>query len=329
MYWMFSWWVGCGPPSYSEQLEAFRTAMAPAVEQYRGLSTASLPAGAQSLVAGRKVLVLEDGAPRYVSDYVDGRDQPPPGFAVTADEVGVVVLAKRTRNPEPLYTYTDGTHGFSARYELVAVAVPENVVVARWTGAATPPLQKLDLGGPRRDEESYYTDYDDDVARLLAGTDPGRSTYQDEDDAFRAGVAAVVDRVGALDVSALPDGSVADAAGRAALVVEGKSARDPKYGERGNPAFATDAAGTGLVVWLRRTPDTTPSTVYDDGVPGYGSTYEIVALLWPEERVVARLTRRVEPPPSVMATRRERVDGLLGRSDLSALVATLREGRLP
>ena len=67
-------------------------------------------------------------------------------------------------------------------------------------------------------------------------TDPGRSTYQDEDDAFRAGVAAVVDRVGALDVSALPDGSVADAAGRAVLVVDGTHAWDPKYGARGNPA---------------------------------------------------------------------------------------------
>jgi hypothetical protein len=87
---MFSWWVGCGPPSYSEQLEAFRTSMAPAVEQYRGLAVSELPSGAQSLVAGRKVLVLEDGAPRYVSDYVDGRDQPPPGFA------GISILSVAT-----------------------------------------------------------------------------------------------------------------------------------------------------------------------------------------------------------------------------------------
>jgi hypothetical protein len=192
----------CGQAPYLERLDAYRTAMAPVLEEAKALDLATLPAADPSTAKGRKVLFIENGAAVYETEYVDGEDRIPATIAATPEEVGVFVVVTSKRNAEKSWSYDDGTAGYGQGYTFVAVSRPEHAVLARWTGAASPGFQKLIKSN--RDEVGYYTDWAEDAQQLLAGQDPGQTEMGAASEVLKAALAPVVDAVKALEPTGEP-----------------------------------------------------------------------------------------------------------------------------
>lgn len=309
--------LACGQASYSDRLDAFRAEMAPRVAEAKALDLAKLPEGDAATAKGRRILFVENGEAQYVTTYEDGEDRIPPPVAATAEEVGVIVVATAKKNAEKSWSYQDGTRGYGQSYTFVAVSTPEHTILRRWTGAASPSLQKYDT--TKNDVLGYYvsTDYIEDATQLEAGQDPGQTEMGAAMDAFKAAVAPVVDAVKSLPADTTPvEGAVP--AGRKVLVMMDGWAHDTSF--RPLPWAAPDAASVGIVASVVRVPDEAPSVTFDDGTPGYGGTFTITVLTWPDKTVVRRWSEHVDPPTSVLDAKRTRVDAHYDLMDLGAKV---------
>ena len=301
---MLAWMLGlfgCAQ-SYTERMDAYRAELKPTVDAFEKLDRASLPKGELSLAKGRKVLFVEHEQPRFLTRYVNSEDLVPEAVASTAAEVGVIVWVTDHRRPEPTATYTNGARGYTHDFTFLAVAVPENVVVAQWTGVGVPAYETFG-GAGTRDVEGYYGDEIRDAERLFAGKMPGTSDDADVLDTWRTTVQPLVTGLGEAPCT-LPEAPAATVAGR-----KGVAAQDGRLMELTEPHFedghvrytlppliAPDAASVGYVVWYRPIRLEPPSAEYTDGTVGYTTQLDACAVALPEKQVVARWSRILPPP---------------------------------
>lgn len=277
---IFALLAACAP-DFAERRAAWEASMAPVVAEVGALDPAALPEAELATARGRKVLVVENGAPRNPLTRRDGRDHIPPGFATTADEVGLVVRSTVTREAEPSWSYPDGTKGWTQHYELVAITRPEHTVVARWEGLGV--LGAAKLVASNTDEVGHYLGYEADVEALSGGRAPGEARTVLASREAEAAVGRVIQAV-RLKRFVGPDIPLAVPPGKKVVLMENGNHYDLS---REWPAWAARTTEeTGLVAAVERR-----------AVGATGATFTVNVLTWPDLTVVGRWTETVSGLP--------------------------------
>jgi len=123
--------------------------MAPVIAEYVAIDPARLARAELSLVRGRKVLVLEDAR---LSSTHEG-PWVPEGLARLRAEVGIVIIERSGRDPEPLFAYEGGETAFGGWVTHDAIAHPEKRLVFTRRSWCPPPTYSIGVSkeprGPR------------------------------------------------------------------------------------------------------------------------------------------------------------------------------------
>lgn len=264
-------------PDVAERRAAWAADMAPVVTETQALDPAGLPDGALDTATGRKVLVIENGEPRNPLT-VKGI---PTMFASNAEEVGLVVWSRVTRETTPSWVYSDGTKGWTQHYAFVAITRPEHAVVARWSGLGVLGSKKLLTSNT--DEVGYYMDYEVDAAALSSGQTPGETASAQASREAEAAVGQVLQRIRERRFTG-PDIPLAVTGGQKVVLVENGNHYDVS---RDWPDWAArTTAETGLVGAVERL-----------DVSEAGATFQVNVVTWPDITLVGRWTESVEGIP--------------------------------
>lgn len=277
---IFALLAACAP-DFAERRAAWEADMAPVVAEAQALDPAALPEADLSTARGRKVLVVEDGAPRNPLTRKDGRDHVPPSFAAKAEEVGIVVRSHVTREAQPSWSYPDGTKGWTQHYEFVAITRPEHAVVARWKGLGV--LGSAKLIPSDTDEVGHYLDYEIDAEALSEGKAPGETMILLVSREAEAAVGRVIQAV-RLRRFVGPDIPLAVAPGKKVVLMENGNYHD---------------VSVDWPVWAARTTEETGlvGVVERRSVGAAGATFTVNVVTWPEMTEVGRWTETVAAIP--------------------------------